>query len=32
MITFIIGAIVGLIAGWYIPQPEFLKNLLKKKE
>jgi len=33
MITFIIGAIVGLIIGWnFLPQPEFVKNLFKKKE
>jgi hypothetical protein len=30
MITFIIGAIIGFVAGWYIPQPEFIKNLFKK--
>ena len=33
MISFIIGAIIGLIVGWnFLPQPEFVKNLLKKKE
>ena len=33
MITFIIGLIVGLIVGWnFLPQPEFIKNLLKKKQ
>ena len=33
MITFIIGAIVGLLVGWtFLPQPEFVKNLFKKKE
>ena len=33
MITFIIGVIIGIIAGWkFVPQPEFVKNLFKKKE
>ena len=33
MISFIIGAIIGLVVGWnFLPQPEFVKNLLKKKE
>jgi hypothetical protein len=32
MITFIIGAVVGLLVGWnFLPQPEFVKNLFKKK-
>ena len=33
MITFIIGLLVGLIVGWnFLPQPECIKNLLKKKQ
>ena len=33
MIAFIIGALIGVIVGWnFLPQPEFVKNLFKKKE
>ena len=33
MITFILGFVVGLVVGWnFLPQPEFVKNLLKKKD
>lgn len=32
MIAFILGALIGLVVGWnFLPQPEFVKNLFKKK-
>lgn len=30
MLAFLLGALVGLVAGWYFPAPAFVADLLAK--